>query len=316
MSLAGQLDSSAIAAADGFVRSSDRWPKANHSINSCTGTHHTDLESTSWPDQRSCPPDNEAETPAGAAARAASMNSNASHPDICTEACAAMLDTGDPAQGQTAVLSNTLCGDEISDAEAHAWPRPETPMMANTQAGAVDPQDTSVDSSADFVLTAVETQGKQQVMEKVFLASPRLLAELTASTSSPAEAGHHATQPALIEAATAEGKAAMAEIISATPESVVSMNAAAVPSKVDARCCSPASSGRSAAGASLSAAANVRSPLPGNAKFVSTSLSGTDQQQPVDLFQALDCADPDSFQSSASALQAGESPFNDLVHCY
>ena len=88
-----------------------------------------------------------------------------------------------------------LCANAKSP--AHVKGEDEVQHFAEVETPAPSkPASQGVKGSADFVITAADTQGKPQVMERVFLASPTLLAGMTAS-SHPPSPGNFASQPLL-----------------------------------------------------------------------------------------------------------------------
>ncbi len=109
---------------------------------------------------------------------AASSRSCASEPFTQQNAAHRPAFASDPSHDQPASL-----------AEAHAT------SISNVAApAAAGLQADGAKGSPDFVLNAADTEGKQQVMEKVYLASPQVLAGLAASASGPSDAGHDAPQ--------------------------------------------------------------------------------------------------------------------------
>ena len=100
----------------------------------------------------------------------------------------------EPFTQQSAVHQPAFASDPSRDepsplAEAHA-----TSLSSVAAPAAAGLQADEAKGSADFVLTAAGTEGKQQVMENVYLASPQVLAGLAASASGPSDAGHDAPQ--------------------------------------------------------------------------------------------------------------------------
>ncbi len=135
---------------------------------------------------------------------------------------------------QPAFASDPSHDQSASLAEAHAT------SLSNVAApAAAGLQADGTSGSADFVLTAADTEGKQQVMEKVYLASPQVLAGLAASASAPSDAGHDAPQLNKA-AATAEAASAAAGTVKDTDDAMAISLAV---SKAPASASSPAPAG-------------------------------------------------------------------------
>ncbi len=124
-----------------------------------------------------------------------------------SRSCASEPFTQQSAAHQPAFAPDTLHDQlaSLSEARATSLSNVAVPAAAGLQADGAK-------GSPDFVLTAADTEGKQQVMEKVYLASPQVLAGLAASASAPSDAGHDAPQLNKA-AATAEAASAAADTV-------------------------------------------------------------------------------------------------------
>jgi len=145
--------------------------------------------------------------PACSTAASSDSSNRQSHNAASVRSCASEPFTQQNAAHQPAFAPDPLHNQPPSLAEVHAT------SLSNVAApAAAGLQADGAKGSADFVLTAADTEGKQQVMEKVYLASPQVLAGLAASASGPSDAGHDA--PQLNKAAAmAEATSAAADIV-------------------------------------------------------------------------------------------------------
>lgn len=127
--------------------------------------------------------------PAGSIPASSDSSNRQSHDIASVRSSASEAFTQQPAARQPAFAPDPLHVQSPSLPEAHAT------FLSNVAApAAAGLQADGAKGSADFVLTAADTEGKQQVMEKVYLASPQVLAGLATSTSAPSNAGHDAPQ--------------------------------------------------------------------------------------------------------------------------
>ncbi len=157
--------------------------------------------------------------------------------------------------------------------------------------------------SPDFVLTAADTEGKQQVMEKVYLASPQILAGLAVSVSGPSDAGHHA--PQLNKAA------AMAEAVDNVTDKADCMAMSPAVLKAPASASSPTPAGDHTPALASTSTTAASSPHVGQvAKDGLARRQDEDAlgfEQPQSSFQTLPFVGPVGSHSNILPLSAGMS---------
>ncbi len=217
--------------------------------------------------------------------------------------------TQQSAAHQPAFASDPSHEQPPSLAEAHATPSSNVavPAAAGLQADGAK-------GAPDFVLTAANTEGKQQVMEKVYLASPQVLAGLAASGSAPSDAGHDAPQLNKV-AATAEAASAAADTVT-NNDDPKAMSLAV--SEAHASASSPAPAGDHVPALNSTSTAAALSPDVGpvakdglarrqdeHALGSKTGFSWS--EQPQSSFQTLPFVDPVGSHSNVLPLSAGMS---------
>ena len=198
-----------------------------------------------------------------------------------------------PAARQTAFTSHALHEHKASD----AGPQAQSPRTRGSRMTAFSPNTEGVKGSADFVLTASDKDGKQQVVEKVYLATPQVLAGLAASALSPADAGHHAAEPGTQHTSAENPAAAQAFLNVAATQgptlgTPLALQGAAGPHKTQGTPQQSAPfSGPTAVPSPVTAndiTPNAMSPMTGaGATLGNSALGKAGQQQPVSSFQTL-----------------------------
>lgn len=210
------------------------------------------------------------------------------------EAQGSLSHTKQPAAFHTTSTARDLPQTGMSDAEAHATTqlgRLDADAAAGAQAG-----------GADFILTETDNTGREQVVEKVYLATPQVVAGLAAAASGHSDADLQtsplADLPARVEAFPAAAKT------EAEPTAV-----AAASSPAQSGPHHSASSGSSAASplATLGAAVNVGLAGRQDGKVAGGSIepSRTSLEQSVSSCQTLPLADHAGSHSTALPLTAG-----------
>ena len=217
----------------------------------------------------------------------------------------------EPFTQQSAAQQPAFASDSSQDqlAEAHATSLSDVDAPAATGL-----QADGAKGSPDFVLTAADIEGKQQVMEKVFLASPQVLAGLAASASGPSDAGHDAPQ---LNKAAATAEAALAAAGTVTNKDDPKAMSFAV-SEAHASASSPAPAGDHVPALNSTSTAAAFSPGVGpvakdglarrqdeHALGSKTGFSWS--AQPQSSFQTLPFVDPVGSHSNILPLSAGMS---------
>ncbi|DBA96689.1 TPA: hypothetical protein ACH3X1_015539 [Trebouxia sp. C0004] len=157
-----------------------------------------------------------------------------------------------------------------------------------------------------------DTEGKQQVVEKVYLASPQVLAGIAAVSSGPSDAGHHAPQ---LNKAAATAEAALAAAETVTDEDDLKAETLAV-SKAPASASSSAPAGDHLPASTLASTTAAASPDVGpvakdglartqdeNALGSKTGFSWS--EKPQSSFQTLPFVDPAGSHSNILPPTAG-----------
>ncbi|DBA96688.1 TPA: hypothetical protein ACH3X1_015539 [Trebouxia sp. C0004] len=231
-----------------------------------------------------------------------------SHNAASSRSCASEPFTQQNAAHQPSFAPDTLHDQPASlhEAQTTSLSNVAAPAAAGLQA------DGTKGDSADFVLTAADTEGKQQVVEKVYLASPQVLAGIAAVSSGPSDAGHHAPQ---LNKAAATAEAALAAAETVTDEDDLKAETLAV-SKAPASASSSAPAGDHLPASTLASTTAAASPDVGpvakdglartqdeNALGSKTGFSWS--EKPQSSFQTLPFVDPAGSHSNILPPTAG-----------